>query len=200
MSQKKILLVSAAPVNYAPYIRSYMEVYERNGIDYDLLFWNRHMDATDGLPGNNIPYNNLTDDKYPYWRKVLKIWGFARFANRQMRKNDYAYVVVFTIAHVVFMYLTLKKHYKGRYIFDIRDHSPMCKVGVLRRIINHLIEHSAFTVVSSAGFLRWLPTGDKYHYVVAHNTTKGMIEKYIDNQVITPPYSLDNILILISVH
>lgn len=193
---KKILLIGASSVNDSPYIQSYIEVYERNGIAYDLLFWNRHLDSTEELPDNNIPYNQFTDNKYPYWKKILKIWGFARFASKQMKKEDYAYVVVFTIAQAVFMYPTLKRLYKNRYIFDIRDYSPMCNVGFLHRVINRLIEYSSFTVVSSAGFLRWLPTGDQYRYMVAHNTTKSMLEKYVDNQVITPPHSLNEILIL----
>lgn len=52
---KKILLIGDSPVNDSPYIQSYIEVYERNGIAYDLLFWNRHLDSTEELPDNNIP-------------------------------------------------------------------------------------------------------------------------------------------------
>ena len=193
---KKVLLIGDSSIGDSPYIGSYIEVLEKNGVPYDFVFWNRHMDSTENLPGNSIPYNHYTDIKYPYWRKVLKIFEFARFANKRMRQYDYAYVVVFTIAHAVFMYTTLKKYYNGKYIFDIRDYSPMCDVGILYKIIERLIEKSSITVVSSAGFLKWLPNGDNYHYKVAHNTNMGMIEGYYDYRVDNYPTATDGISIL----
>lgn len=192
----KILLIGDSTINDGPYMQSYIELFERNGIAYDLLFWNRNLDSMDKLPDNHISYNCFTDNKYAYWKKIFKIAGFARFAGARMKKNDYAYVVVFTITQAVFMYYTLRRHYKGRYIFDIRDYSPMCKVGILRKVINRLIAYSSFTVVSSAGFLRWLPIGEQYHYLVAHNTTKGMLEKYIDYKATAPSGAIGEILIL----
>lgn len=176
---KKVLLIGDSPLSDSPYIRSYMEVLEQNNIPYDLLFWNRHLDGTEQLPENYIPYNRFTDNRYPFWKRLYNIWMFARFASKWMSKNDYVYVVVFTIAHAIFMYRALQNQYKKRYVFDVRDYSPLCKIGYFRRIVERLVKHSAFTVVSSIGFLKWLPQGDNYQYVVSHNTIKEMIDKYI---------------------
>lgn len=194
---KKVLLIGDSPLSDSPYIMSYMEVLEQNNIPYDLLFWNRHLDSTELLPGNYIPYNRFTDNKYPFWKKVIKINGFARFVKKHLATNEYCYVVVFTIANAVFMSSVLRKRYKRRYVFDIRDHSPLCKIGIIQRIIDRLVENSSFSVVSSAGFLHWLPKGDKYRYIVAHNTTMGMIDKYIErNNAITPNITKDVLSIL----
>lgn len=194
---KPVLLIGDSPVGDSPYISSYIEILENNNIPYELVYWNRHLDSIKQLPGNYIPYNCYTEIMYPNWKKMIKIWGFARFAKKQMQSKRYAYVVVFTIAHAVFMYSTLKKYYKGKYIFDIRDYSPMCDVEFIKKIITKLIEYSSFTAVSSAGFLRWLPKGAKFRYVIAHNTKKEMIKKYSEaEEPIKAQWNKDNISIL----
>lgn len=196
---KKILLVGDSPLSDSPYIRSYIEVFEQNAIPYELLFWNRHLDSTKDLPTNHIPYNRFTDNNFPFWRRLLNIWRFARFVSKRLHENDYACVVVFTIAHAVFMNRSLKKRYKKRYVFDIRDYSPLCKIGLFCRIVNRLVENSAFTVVSSAGFLRWLPYGERFNYLVAHNTTKGMIEKYFDYKETSSESSICNVVSILTI-
>lgn len=177
---RKVLLIGDSPLSDSPYIRSYIEVFERNNIPHDLLFWNRHLDNTEQLPENFIPYNRYTDNKYPYWKRLWNIWDFARFASRWMSKNNYACVVVFTIAHAIFMSHAIQKKYYKKYVLDVRDYSPLCKIGYFRKRLEQIIENSAYTVISSAGFLRWLPNRDTYRYVVTHNTTKSMLDEFVN--------------------
>ena len=168
---KRVLLIAGSALDGCPYMTTYMEVLRRNDIPFDFLFWNRILYDTNHLPDNYIPYNSLTLNSYPKWKKVYKIGEFASFARKQMKQKEYSFVVVCTIAHAVFLYPYLRSHYRGRYVFDIRDYSPLCKVPILSAIIERLVSHSAFTVLSSRGFLRWLPHGKALHYVISHNTT-----------------------------
>lgn len=178
---RKVLLLGDSPISMSPYIMSYIEVFERRNIPYELVYWNKTMEDVSKLPDNYIPYNHAHDNMMARWKKLFKIYGFARFAKKRLKQNDYSYVVVFTIAHAVFFYPLLEKEYKGRYVFDIRDHSPMCKVGVIRRILKKLIDNSAFTVLSSRGFLRWLPYVNEDKLVISHNTTIGSINRYLED-------------------
>lgn len=182
--QKKVLLVGDSPISMSPYILSYIEVFEKHNIPYDLIFWNKTMEDVSQLPTEYIPYNYAHDNTMSGWKKIFKIYGFARFAKKHIRENDYAYIVVFTIAHAVFFYPFLGLKYKGRYIFDIRDHSPLCKIGFIRSIIKKLVSDSAFTVLSSRGFLRWLPYIDEKKIVITHNITLTALER---NKIFTPP-------------
>ena len=195
---KKVLLVGDSPIADSPYINNYIEILKRNSISFDYLFWNRHLDDTDNLPDNFLPYNHYTDIKYPFWKKIIKIRGFANFANRCMREYSYSFVVVFTIAHAVFMYATLKKYYKGRFVFDIRDYSPMCGMLPSRLIITKLIDNAALTVISSEGFLQWLPKCERFTYVVDHNTTKEKVEAAFSfkESVISPYQNKQDLKIL----
>lgn len=185
MIMKKVLLIGDSPLSDSPYIKSYIELLERNSIPYDLLFWNRHLDSTEQLLENYIPYNRFTDNNYPFWRRLYNIRKFACFASRWMSKNSYACVVVFTIAHALFLGHSLQKKYHKKYVFDIRDYSPLCKVRYFYKKVEHIIENSAYTVVSSAGFLRWLPQNGMCRYIEAHNTTKSMLDTYLDAGRIT---------------
>lgn len=174
---KRVLLIAGSALDGCPYMTTYMEVLRRNDIPFDFLFWNRILYDTNHLPDNYIPYNSLTLNSYPKWKKVYKIGEFASFARKQMKQKEYSFVVVCTIAHAVFLYPYLKSHYRGQYVFDIRDYSPLCKTPLLSFAIEKLVAYSAFTVLSSRGFLRWLPHGKSCHYIISHNTTFEALSK-----------------------
>ena len=176
---KRVLLIGDSHIDYAPYIKNYTDLLEQSNIPFHLLFWNRYSDYVD-LPDNYISYNQFTEDRYPLWKKGVKVLGFARFVKKHLKRNDYAYVVVFTIVHALFLYPYLNRHYSGRFIYDIRDYSPICRIGFLKIIMGRLITHSAFTVTSSAGFLKWLPSNKECRYIVSHNINYALLGKYID--------------------
>lgn len=167
---KKVLLIGDSPVSMSPYIQAYINIFEDNNIPYELVFWNKTLENVANLPETFIPYNKAHDICSSGWKKVLMISGFVQFAKRRMNSNEYAYVVVFTIAHAIFLYSYLAKHFKGRYVFDIRDHSPLCKSSFCNFIVKKLIENSALTVLSSRGFLRWLPATENDKIVIVHNS------------------------------
>lgn len=174
---RKVLLIGDSPISMSPYILSYIEVFEKHNIPYELIFWNKTLEDVSQLPKEYIPYNYAHDNTMPSWKKIFKIYSFARFAKKHIREKDYAYIVVFTIAHAVFFHPFLEHKYKGRYIFDIRDHSPLCKIGFIRCVIKKLISDSAFTVLSSRGFLRWLPCVEEKKIVISHNITISALER-----------------------
>ncbi len=177
----------------SPYIMSYIEVFEKNGIPFELVYWNKTMEETSHLPNNYIPYNRAHDNSTAGWKKIFRIYGFARFVKKRMRSNEYAYAVVFTIAHALFFYPFITSRYKEKYVFDIRDHSPLCGLPFASRIIKRLVDNSAFTVLSSRGFLRWLPYIDDEKIVIAHNTTLAAVNTGFN---FTPPIRCNYLVIL----
>lgn len=183
MNESKILLIGPSPLGEAPYVYSYIEIFEKNGIPFDLVYWNRHIDDVSQNPSNFIPYNKFTHNRYPFWKKFFKIHGFYRFVRNLLLQNEYAYVVVFTIANAVYFDSLFSRRYKGRFFFDIRDYSPMCRFSYFRKKVNSLIKNSAFTVVSSIGFLKWLPSCSVNKYLVSHNTNINILDSHIHSQV-----------------
>lgn len=183
---KKILLISGAMPHYAPYVSSYIEIFNKHNIEFDLVCWNRNLDVIEKIPANHIVYNKSGDIRKPNWKKLIDLYGFSRFVKKHICKGCYARVIVFTISECIFLQKYLQNHFDKNYIFDIRDYSSLLKINFFRRKTEKMIEHSVFTVLSSAGFLKWLPIGNSYSYCVTHNTSVSILEKMrnINNQLL----------------
>ncbi len=171
MQSKKVLLISPASLAEAPYVKPYMDLFKREKIAFDFLFWNRKLEETSQLPSNYIPYNQKTSNGYSCLKKLFMIYGFYKFAKSFLKESEYSTIVIFTIQHAVFFESFLLNKFKGNFILDIRDNSPIGRISFFKRKLVNLIAHAATTVVSSEGFLQWLPDCGKDKYTIAHNVT-----------------------------
>lgn len=165
----KVLLIIGSMPNKAPYLNHYIELFKVNHIVFDVICWNRNSDKDIVLPENYILYNKPSDIRSPFWKKFFDLYYYALFIKKRCKSNNYNLIVVFTIAECIFLQSYLKKKYENRYIFDIRDYSPLMKIAYFRKITEKMIAHSSFTVISSKGFLNWLPQKDNCRYVITHN-------------------------------
>ena len=158
-----IALVFCGDLKYCPYISRYIERLEKANADYKVYFWNR----------GKFPLN--LDEHYVYFDegsdlnsgKVQKLFDFVRFRNwliKQLKENNHDRIVALSTLTGVFLGRYLYRN-KGNYVFDIRDYSYE-HIAPFYRIERRVIENSAFTAISSAGFKAFLPQND---YVIAHN-------------------------------
>ena len=158
-----IALVFCGDLKYCPYISRYIERLEKANVDYKVYFWNR----------GKFPLN--LDEHYVYFDegsdltsgKVQKLFDFVRFRNwliKQLKENNHDRIVALSTLTGVFLGRYLYRN-KGNYVFDIRDYSYE-HIAPFYRIERRVIENSAFTAISSAGFKAFLPPND---YVIAHN-------------------------------
>lgn len=175
----KVLVIDGAMVSRSPHVAMYLHLLEDIGVPYDVAVWNRKGDDISSLPSNFIIYNHKTEDAYPAWRKFYEIFKFYRFVKDKIRNTQYNSIVIFEIANSLFFYKYLKKHYYKRYIFDIRDYSPFCRVRLANVFLKKLIENSFATMISSKGFEDWLPKGE--NYIVSHNIDDSIFYKYRNN-------------------
>ena len=173
----KVLLIIGSMPNKAPYIDHYIELFKDNHIVYDVICWNRNSDNDIVLPENYIIYNKHSDIRSPFWKKLFDLYYYALFIKKRCKSSNYNLIVVFTIAECVFLQSYLNKKYENRYIFDIRDYSPLMKIAYFRKITEKMITHSSFTVISSKGFLKWLPHKDNFRYVITHNIDEKSLKK-----------------------
>lgn len=180
MNKKKVLIIDGAMVARSPHVAMYINILSENSIKYDVAVWNRKGDDTTNIPSNYIVYNNPTEDNYPAWRKIIEISKFYRFVINHINKSEYQAVIIFEIANSFLFCRYLKKNFKGKYIFDIRDYSPFMKLKPARYVVQQIIKNSFTTVISSKGFLEWLPNG--YDYTISHNIDMGIFNSLIDKE------------------
>lgn len=167
MNNKLLFIIPARP-EMVPYVYNYINIANDCGRKYDIVCWDRRGEGREMFPNNYFVYYHPTSDRYSSFKKLKEIYGFYRFVRRSIKGDKYAAVFTFTISDSLFFAPWLTRCYKGKYVFDIRDYSPMATSKFTRWLVKRLLRFSAINVISSEGFLRWLPKG--FNYTVCHNT------------------------------
>ena len=90
-----------------------------------------------------------------------------------LNKNNYDNVIIFTLPLLFFFSRYLVKHFKGKYIIDIRDYSSVYSIGLCKRCIDKALKSSFANCVSSEGFTTWLPIDNEY--ILSHNVGKDLL-------------------------
>lgn len=175
---KRILFIIPALPDFVPYVNNYFRIADSCSIDYDVICWNRRGDKSIVLPHNYTIYQHPTKDTYGSFKKLKEIYRFCRFVRKTIRGKQYKTVFTYTIADSIFLAPWLIKNYSGSYVFDIRDYSPMVDKWYSRWLVKVLLKNSSINVISSEGFLQWLPSG--VNYTVCHNTELEKVKESID--------------------
>lgn len=166
----KVALVLPSNIESLPYVQYYIDLFDKKKIEYDIIAWNR-LYKSDYLHSENY-FNLKSLVTNSALRKFIDYFLFSRFVINKIENHKYDYVVIFTIANALFLYKYIKKKYCDKFIFDIRDYSPLIKF--FRPIINDLLKRSSLNCISSKGFEIWLPPGK---YVISHNVRKSLLKK-----------------------
>lgn len=164
----------------APYLKYYMQIFDSYGITYDIILWIR--DSKDlNMRGDNLYiYSESCKTNSGVFSKFLKMIGFAKYANKIIEINKYKSIIVFTIQGALFINQSLRKR-KGKYIIDIRDYSPILNVSLLNCFFKKIVLNSFCTVISSPGFIDFLPSN--YEYIISHNINPEYIQCKIKKQI-----------------
>ena len=163
----KVLIINGSMPHRQAHLGIYLRLLDKKHIPYDIICWNRKGDDISKLSDNYIVYDRPTDDAYPSWKKTIECFHFANFVRKEVRNKQYNFAIVFTIVTALFSILLLTRKFKYRYVFDIRDWSPVVGIPILNTLLKRLIHYSKMTCISSGGFLSWLPK--EYNYIVSHN-------------------------------
>lgn len=170
--QKTVLLILASLPEDTPYAQYYIDILEKNNIRYDILGWNRKGKDYNSCK-NKFIYNKPTNDNFPFWKKLIEIYKYYKFVMHHLSHNTYSTIIIFTIQISFYMQRYLTKHYNKRYIFDIRDYSPIMKFQLGRHTIKKMLLNSALNCISSYGFKNWLPSG--INYIISHNIRERLL-------------------------
>lgn len=164
-----IALVFCGDLKYCPYINRYIERLEKSRVDYRVYFWNRSKFKM-SLSDKYVYYDEGSDLSSGKLQKLFDFIKFRRWLIRQLRSNHYEKIIALSTLTGVFLGRFLYKK-KGKYIFDIRDYSYEHIVPFFK-IEKKVIDNSAFTAISSAGYKEFLPPNE---YVIAHNFNRNDI-------------------------
>lgn len=181
MKEQRIAIVLPANVWFCPFVNIYTQILDEYGINYDIINWDKA--GNESLASisykDNVGNSSLS--------KLLGYWRFSKFIKKNLKHNNYDKVIVFSSQIGIFCSNFLKKHYPTKYIFDFRDLSIEQR-RIFKTSFKRLLNNSYRNVISSPGFIKYLPSGNEY--IISHNfivsEVKSALSK-IDNIGITQP-------------
>jgi hypothetical protein len=169
----KIAIIIPNLMESAPYVKNFTDVFDSIGADYEFICWDRNQVLTQPIKSEKmIVFKRSGHESNHLLRKLYDYYMFSRFVVKSLKSKRYDYLTVHTIVCSIFLDKFIRKAYKGRYIFDIRDYSPI--YPYVKNNVRKLISSSSFTIISSDEYKRWLPK-DK-DYVLGHNVRKQDLE------------------------
>ena len=163
-----IAIISNCSLQYAPYIQFYSELLSKNKIDFCII--NKEDNILEDKKDNHFVFycDEAFMNKHPLYRTL----HWYSFLLKTIKKNKISKFIITPTrtAIVLFPILFLLKN---KYIFDIRDYTNENKF-LYRLAEKTLIKRSYYTVLSSRGFLQWLPYKcNKVH--ISHNIKYGFV-------------------------
>lgn len=161
----KICIIAHTERNYLPYMEKYVDFFEANGVDYDIVCWQREEQPAVSRPHQ---YDYFEEAKEGFWNKFRSYLRYRKYVLSLLKKNQYDKLVVLTTVPAIFLRGILKRRYRNRYLFDFRDYSHE-RFGPYRRMVEALIRNSDLTTISSHGFMEFLSESPKL--VMNHNIT-----------------------------
>lgn len=163
----KVLIVDTVPRERATYLSYYLNACEELNIEYDRFIWDRSQDGEIEHAGHEIVYHGRGyDGNVSKLKKLYPLYKYRRALKNAIREGRYTHMIlVNTIAPVILVDF-IRRNFKDRYIMDIRDYTYE-KWSLYKKCVDQLVEDSAFSVISSMGFYRFLNYNSKI--IVAHN-------------------------------
>lgn len=152
---------------WAPYYFKYEKILIDNGINFDLILWNRNIEEED-VAARLISYELRDATNNGDSKKVVKFLKFSKFVKKTIIRNKYKKLIFLgTYAgNCVLIRNYLNRHYCNAYWLDIRDHTYE-NISLYRRMVGNAVSNSYKTVISSYAFKSFLP--GNIEYLIGHN-------------------------------
>jgi len=153
------------------YLLKYTSILDEQGIDYDVIYWNRSgADEPVNFNGNPVPFKQRMNTYQPFHKKILGFIKYSLFLRRQISKKKYDKLIVLTTQTAIPLFDLLTCKYKNKFVYDYRDITKENKFGFYAAMVKKLIKSSAYTMISSKGFLPQIGVEDAPNIITAHNT------------------------------
>lgn len=157
----KIALISCNSIRYMPYLSLYSTLIEKTGNSY-IIITEHELDKID----NPLHFVYAGTFGGSILNKIRNYLRWRSFIISTLKEQNVDKIVFFTNWPPIKLLDQCITRWRKKYIFDLRDFSIESKKWA--RIVEEIIiRNSAATVISSKGFLAWLPPIKEY--IIAHN-------------------------------
>lgn len=164
----KICIVLPCNIYTAPFYKKYVDYLKSNNIKFDLIYWNRALIEEETFAEEVYSFNKKDVVNSGGYSKLIKYIQFGNYVKTKLSNNKYDKVLLLgsyagIMAQLAFF---LNKHYKNKYWLDIRDFT-FENIRIYSYLMNKVIYNSNETVISSPGYVEFLPRD--FEYILSHN-------------------------------
>lgn len=168
----KVALIITNNIWFCPYVKIYSSILDDNHIPYDIISWNRDLSE----PKNEFAWS--FSPQMGAANRFIEYFKYSRFVRHLLENKHYDRIVLFGNALPVFLCFFLKRHYNKQYIIDFRDLGIEQKL-IFKGFFAKSLKNSALNIVSSPGFLKYLPKG---HFLISHNFNVSNVKSALKNR------------------
>lgn len=173
----KIALILPGSLWYAPYVRIYTRLLEAHDVSHAIISWNREGD--DHAEG----FQYQVPCPQGHGSASLSAYkGYISFIRQTLRQEGFDRLIVFGPQMTCLLAPLLLLRYRRRYIIDYRDLSIEQRTG-FRQLFTLMLRFSCANVVSSPGFLPYLP---KAEYLLSHNLQTVPVDSHSPSEISAP--------------
>ena len=120
----KILIMGFTKIKYMPYMNFYLDNLNKDENEIHILYWNRdqkeeELSKYEGCILHEL--NRYQEDDVSKLSKLKSFGLYRKKAKKLIKDEKFDFIFVLHSLTGVVIADVLKKHYKGRYIFDYRD-------------------------------------------------------------------------------
>jgi len=149
----KVAIIAFNNLAKSPYINIYADFCAAKGVEYEVVYPDRdHLKETAKYPTIPVDWDSKK-------HKLLNFLSFRTRVIKYLKRTKPDFVIVLTTMPAVLLSGYLSKHYKGRYLVDVRDYTYE-NVGFYYGLERQALKNAAMRVISSPGFKNFLPEGD----------------------------------------
>lgn len=158
-------IISFNSLRYYQFLYKYTMIFEKNNIDYEVIFWNREGEKIE-KDDNWIHYDYQMNTFQPFYKKLFGFLKYTMYIRKMIKIKKYEKLIVLTTQTAIPLIDILLKKYKNKYIFDYRDITYE-NFTLYKKNVEKLINNSYFTAISSDGYKDYFGNLDKF--ILSHN-------------------------------
>lgn len=164
----KVGILMFQNMRYAPFLKMYENLLmDMNNVQYDVIYYERDKSLNEIKDANHIalPWHGKGTLAAPKYEKFANFLFYANDAKKVLAEKKYDFLIVLTSFPSVLISNYLRKEYSGRFLVDIRDYTQE-RFKPYFKIEEKVFSKAALCVISSPGFVNFLPNID---YYICHN-------------------------------
>lgn len=181
----KVALIIPANIYFCPYLKIYTNILDAHHINYNVIYWDKEFLNEEGIRFQVGPISGNS-----FFKKIRGYYLYSMFVKKELKKEKYSKLVVFTPQLGLFLYFFLKKEYYKKFIFDYRDLSIEQN---MKLFFSRFLNICGLICISSPGFKSCLPKG--FDYILSHNIDAYVLRNALESFSTINPINFDKIVV-----